>query len=193
MLDNLKKLFSFQVSINNRTAKGKNIDMENTSITEGNYYKGRSEVYEKWVMSLITSGEPPGDKKQNRSPQFFLNNNIPCWRKDLEGRLVYISPGYERVFLDGFNKTADDYLGKTDVEFWGEKIGSVYRANDARAFFEHELWIGIVPCAVRPDVMIDFKIIKWKEYTPAGNYLGIAGLAIPARRVKDLVNGSEIS
>ena len=196
MLNRFKNLFDFNVNINNRTASGENIDIENTSIennlADQSYYKGKTEIYEKWVLALITQGQPSSSPLPT-GPHFLLNNNIPCWKKDVDGRLTYISPGYERTFLQGFGKSIEDYLGKTDVEFWGEEIGSIYRKNDLKAFYEHELWIGVVPCDIHPGLTVDFNIIKWKEYTAQGVYFGIAGLAIPARRVKDLLDNSKIS
>lgn len=50
--------------------------------------------------------------------------------KDQSLRMVYFSKMYGSKYIKPFNMDPADYIGKTDVEYWGEKIGSTYQKND---------------------------------------------------------------
>jgi PAS domain-containing protein len=51
---------------------------------------------------------------------------LPMWSKDANGRMTYCNQAFVDMFLNQIGKQAKDYIGKTDVEFWGEKIGLPY-------------------------------------------------------------------
>lgn len=55
---------------------------------------------------------------------------IAWWVKDINGKMVELSDEYERVYLIPNGLKREDYIGKTDIEMWGEKIGRMYMAAD---------------------------------------------------------------
>lgn len=57
---------------------------------------------------------------------------IPSWFKDLTGTMVMLNKAYEEAFLipNGFDRY--DYIGKTDLEFWGKMIGQEKLAKEYR-------------------------------------------------------------
>ena len=44
--------------------------------------------------------------------------------------MVYLNDAYYDLYLQPIGKSKGDYLGKTDTEFWGEDIATIYNAHD---------------------------------------------------------------
>lgn len=168
MLNNLRKLID-------AVKKKKNAK----KLDKTSYQVGKAEVYEKWVVYLLQSGAYT--KTPNGTFElFYLNPRIPAWKKDNSGILTYISDGYESLFLKPINKKKEDYLGLTDVQFWGEPLGKSFRKNDARALISSDFWIGVVPMKIDENGReLNFTIIKWKEFDRKGIIQGVSGMAIP--------------
>ena len=62
-----------------------------------------------------------------RQLRAFLENSEVCgWMKDEEGRYVFLTKNHQRHFGMGF----DDWLGKTDYEFWPHAVADRFRFDD---------------------------------------------------------------
>lgn len=100
---------------------------------------------------------------------------IPAWLKDTSGTMLSVNKAYEEIFLIPLGKSATDYIGKTDSEFWGEDLGSEYSKNDQKVFRSGKSQI------VTETVMLpNMETTKWmilKYIRMAGNTkVGIAGI-----------------
>jgi len=77
------------------------------------------------------------DKEKDIEVYAGLLHDVPApmWVKSLDGKMKYMSDSYEKTFLipNGTNKY--QYVGKTDVEFWGSmgypEIGIKYLRHDS--------------------------------------------------------------
>lgn len=113
---------------------------------------------------------------------------IPTWMKDLNGRMISLNKAYEEIFLipNGFNKY--DYIGKTDVEFWGqavndELLGQSYRNSDVEVITQQRTIRGLNYGNI-DGKRIKFIIYKYPIWTPATEWnerklIGVGGVAIP--------------
>jgi PAS domain-containing protein len=54
----------------------------------------------------------------------------PMWTKSSDGIILRLNKAFEDKYLRPLGKWNDEYIGKTDIEFWGKDIGSVYHNND---------------------------------------------------------------
>ncbi len=63
----------------------------------------------------------------------------PYWIKEVvDDKFVmrYVNKSYERKYLHKYKKTAIDYIGKTDFEFWPKDIANDYHENDMKCYSE---------------------------------------------------------
>ena len=44
--------------------------------------------------------------------------------------MVYLNDAYEEDYLISVGKTKDEYIGKTDTEFWGAEVAEAYNRHD---------------------------------------------------------------
>jgi len=100
---------------------------------------------------------------------------LPMWLKDERGVMLYCNHAYEVIFLEPLGKTAKDYIGKTDIEFWGDRVGGEYMKNDMSVFRSGKARY------VKETVVLENKETKWeilKYIRYAGTIkIGIAGIA----------------
>lgn len=99
---------------------------------------------------------------------------FPQWLKSLTGTMIKVNRQYEHVFLRPMNKDAEDYIGKKDVDIWGEEMANQFAKNDDLAKDSRlGYWIG------KENINgTEYQIVKYKLY--AGSVcIGIAGLALP--------------
>lgn len=73
---------------------------------------------------------------------------VPIWLKDTNGIMLFVNAEYEDALLQPVNKSAEDYIGKTDVDVWGLEIGNKFREHDRRVMRQkrpveiNEMWHG---------------------------------------------------
>lgn len=108
------------------------------------------------------------------STTFYLP--IPMWLKDRRGEMLFVNDAYEKVFLLPNGLTKSDYIGKNDVEVWGEKIGKQYQKNDRRVMLTGQM-LDKLETTIIDGEEIDFRIIKY-QLKNGGVVIGIAGIAI---------------
>jgi PAS domain S-box-containing protein len=77
---------------------------------------------------------------------FLSNSEVIGWMKDEEGRYIYVSENYERRF----NTRSEDWLGRTDLEFWPREIAEQFVKND-RAVLDSGQSFEVTEEAVDPD------------------------------------------
>lgn len=71
-------------------------------------------------------------RKENEFTMFSsskYNYPFPFWIKNTDGTMMYINKAYEKAF--NINKAY--YVGKKDIEVWGEEKSAIYRASDLEA------------------------------------------------------------
>lgn len=111
---------------------------------------------------------------------------IPSWLKDTNGVMLAINPAYEELFLTPLGLNPSNYIGKTDVEFWGETIGRPYMVKDQQVFRngKSELCIETVP--LPNEETTRYLILKYVR--TAGNVkIGIAGMAFKEMKPNETI------
>lgn len=101
---------------------------------------------------------------------------VPSWLKDTNGVMLAINPAYEELFLRPLGLNPSDYIGKTDIEFWGEKIGREFMVKDQQVFRQgkSELVIETIPLPNGESA----RYLTLKYVRMAGNVkIGIAGMS----------------
>jgi PAS domain-containing protein len=99
---------------------------------------------------------------------------LPMWLKDLNGRMLSVNKAYEEAFLLPIGKDASDYIGRYDVDIWGEEVAKGFRENDLEAInSDAPIWK-----IENVGELGNHKVVKYVRM--AGKVkLGIAGIAIP--------------
>lgn len=116
--------------------------------------------------------------------QVQLDIAVPYWIKGLDGKIIFVSNSYERLFLIPMDKTRSDYIDQPDEVIWGSEIAAMFTQNDDAAHDDPNSIILEIAHSGKP---IDDKRAKlfegWKFYKyPAysnGELLGIGGFGIP--------------
>lgn len=107
---------------------------------------------------------------------------FPAWRKDARGRMVWLSKSYIKNYLQPNGLEEEDYLGKTDIEVWGEEIGGEYYRNDREMVARNEMIV------VKENIKGNGQhvIIKWPSYGRE-NQIYINGMSFPEQIFKSIV------
>lgn len=109
-----------------------------------------------------------------------MSSPLPMWLKstgtdDRPGVMLAVNRAYEDMFLLPFGKTADDYIGRTDAEIWGDALGSGYWENDLSVIRSGN---SLDILEVNP--LTDKRTLRVIKYPRMynGRIIGIAGIAI---------------
>jgi len=105
---------------------------------------------------------------------------FPCWFKDMSHTMTWLNAAYVEQILKPNGKKESDYIGKTDIDLWGEEIGKSYQASDRKSLrYKGGIIITNEKVIVNGDDVSDsWEIVKWVRYVgdaPIGYY----GVAIP--------------
>jgi PAS domain S-box-containing protein len=65
-------------------------------------------------------------ESESRFAQFMEHLPGVAFMKDLEGRHVWVSPTFEKVF----GRACDEFIGKTEDEIWSPEVGVQFREHD---------------------------------------------------------------
>ena len=101
---------------------------------------------------------------------------FPRWIKDHEGKMLKLNKSYEQIFLTPNGKKMMDYIGKTDVDIWGEEIGKMYQENDQWVMKNKKVWRGTEKVNIDGKIS-DCKIVKYPFFA-GGTIIGVAGVGI---------------
>lgn len=106
---------------------------------------------------------------------------FPRWTKDAQGRMIYVSKGYEEMFLKPLGYTAEDYIGKRDHDIWGDITGHHFAQQDKYVQETGEMWIGFETHVVDGvDILQNFYFVKTPLYVKGTkHFIGTEGRAIP--------------
>ncbi|MEM6398399.1 MAG: PAS domain-containing protein [Bacteroidota bacterium] len=113
---------------------------------------------------------------------------VPMWIKGVgtyeePGVMLSLNPAYENVYLRPFGKTAQDYIGNTDADVWGDDLGRRYWANDMQVITTGKIIdkIELSPFRSQNGSEQYLRVIKYPIHTGIGNHrsiVAIGGLAL---------------
>lgn len=101
---------------------------------------------------------------------------VPYWIKDLDRRMLYTNPCFERVFLKDMGLTSRDYKGKKDADIFGIEnsvvfaIGDNYVLDGKGIYKEYET-------LNHDDVELKLLVMKFPVYEK-GHLKGVAGIIL---------------
>jgi len=112
---------------------------------------------------------------------------VPTWFKDLQGNMVTLNAAYEETFLKPNGKDRYDYIGKTDLEFWGQELGDIglaesYRQADLDVMMKREQIRSENQVNINGN-LVDLIIIKYPVWSAGPDWngkkmIGVGGVAI---------------
>lgn len=92
------------------------------------------------------------------------------------GIMMAVNQAYENAYLIPIGKTASDYIGKTDAQFWGKELGVNYWNNDLKVI---NSGIPIDVCEIDPIITGDsIRVVKYPRKL-GSRVIGIGGIVIP--------------
>lgn len=122
---------------------------------------------------------------------------IPIWLKDTKGVMLFLNDEYEKLILHPVNKVKQDYIGKTDYEFWesvygkekGYKIADSFRRNDL-AVQKSRKPLNIYEEWGNSNINTMANIIKYPRFSYAGGsggriVIGIGGLILTMKQFNE--------
>ena len=111
---------------------------------------------------------------------------IPMWMKDELGTMISLNDEYERTFLLPLGKSREDYIGKTDVDFWGKEIGEIYTRNDQVVIHSKKPMVTVEPVNTNDGVSKVY-VIKYPYLISEQYVVGLGGIAIGEDFVESLM------
>lgn len=116
-----------------------------------------------------------------------FDSPLPAWVKSVDGRMLSMNNAYETVFLKPNGRVIDDYIGKTDEEFWGElgqsDLGKSYWKSDLRVLATGAVQRTRASGYIN-GVLREFIVYKYPYYaaygitSPKKEIVGVAGVAV---------------
>lgn len=108
----------------------------------------------------------------------LVDNDIPVpkWLKNKDLIMLSLNDAYERVFLIPNGFVRKDYIGKSDVDVWGDAIGLEYQAGDREAMDKREL-IKTTETVKLGAIELLMWILKWPVFK-GSEIVGVKGMAI---------------
>jgi PAS domain S-box-containing protein/putative nucleotidyltransferase with HDIG domain len=113
--------------------------------------------------------------QKNRGDLIAIIDNLPflAWLKDSEGRFIAVNVAFARSC--GF-PSANDLVGKTDIDIWPKHLAEVYRADDLEVIRNRQQKSVEEPIAYK-GVEKWFETYKAPLYDTNGNVTGTTGFA----------------
>lgn len=102
---------------------------------------------------------------------------VPIWLKDTEGKMLFLNDEYEKAVLNPSNKTRADYLGKKDIEVWGQEVGSKFYNNDKEVMRKKHSVQFIEQWEGDNGVVYEGRVIKYPRFLNR-TVIGIGGIII---------------
>ena len=102
--------------------------------------RGHEETLEQAASSIEEAAAAIAPKKLNGFLEdFFRKMPYPAWIKVVEegtegGTPRFVMQYINKAYEDWFGITAEEYVGKTDMEVWGLRVGQAYYENDLAIF-----------------------------------------------------------
>ncbi|MFS4469104.1 PAS domain-containing protein [Maribacter sp. 2210JD10-5] len=143
----------------------------------------RNEVKE--IRKDLTEAKLENQQLRNQLMIFESSNTdvpLPIWLKDTDGKMLFVNPEYERALLNPIGKSSEDYIGKTDVDVWGEETGKQFQAHDKKVMRSKkpmefvERWKGM------NGAEYEGRIIKYPRFLNR-TVIGIGGIVVDFKEV----------
>ena len=83
-------------------------------------------------------------------------------------------------------KSREDYIGKTDVDFWGKEIGEIYTRNDQVVIHSKKPMVTVEPVNTNDGVSKVY-VIKYPYLISEQYVVGLGGIAIGEDFVESLM------
>ncbi|MEW6234798.1 MAG: SpoIIE family protein phosphatase [Candidatus Omnitrophota bacterium] len=116
------------------------------------------------------------DLKLKDSEAFYysLVENIPqyIFCKDLEGRFTFVN----HLFCELLEKPIDEIIGKTDYDFFPDKLAKKYRDDDRRVIEENRTFEDVEENKVSSHETKYVHVVKTPIHDANGNIIGIQGI-----------------
>lgn len=114
------------------------------------------------------------DKHHNELVSFLACMPLPAWIKDLNSRMIYINPAYEREY----GISVEIYNSKLDAEVWdNEEVVGEYVSHDGLVI-RSQAYRSLTEYYVDPQgVKHPIEVLKWPLIVN-GMVVGVAGVAL---------------
>lgn len=144
-------------------------------------YLGLNQFTQKWraKISVLEQQVEKLYKKIQLLESGHQDLPLPMWLKDPSGTMLAVNIAYEETFLLPRGFTSDDYVGKKDTAVWPAETAKVFAKNDRSVYRSGVIWRGTETMPSAAGDHESWKIIKYVRYSPDGQKIGIAGIAIP--------------
>lgn len=109
------------------------------------------------------------------SQQKAFVNNLPemAWLKDRESRYILVNPPVSNAC----GRTPEDFIGRTDLDFWPTEIATAYRLDDSLVMTSGEHKRVVEPFEGQDRIRRWIETIKSPIRDQAGNIVGTVGTA----------------
>lgn len=112
----------------------------------------------------------------------YFESPLATWVKDEEGKMLFLSEQYEKLFLLPIGKTKSEYIGNTDDAIWGEETAKEFTEHDQIVRDTGEVWLGIEKYNhLGENLFKNFYFMKY-PFNPDGKGIirnHVAGIALP--------------
>lgn len=117
----------------------------------------------------------------------------PMWTKSSDGVILKLNKAFEDKYLRPLGKWNEEYIGKTDIEFWGKEIGQIYHDNDIIVMKSGKTQIFREPVK-QPDgkIVYDYTI-KYVRKLDDEYVIGLGGIALAEDIVKMLIDKAKLN
>jgi len=107
---------------------------------------------------------------------FVENLPFPCWIKAIDGTMMFISPAYQALY----EVKVDEYVGKKDVDVWGEKVAELFKKNDDKVIAGGtvEYTVELVPNRHNPDKIANHCILAKFPIYDGPDIVAVGGIII---------------
>jgi len=112
----------------------------------------------------------------------------PMWTKSDTGVMLAVNAAYEDLILKPIGKKKEDYVGKTDVEFWGKEIGQTYYKNDLEVMRDKATKVFIEPIYTEEGKITSIVVIKYVRTIENQFVVGIGGIAIDSIIAEEILS-----
>ena len=104
---------------------------------------------------------------------------LPCWMKDIDGRVLACNKAYEKVFLSPRGYSLQDYISNTDEAVWPDDQAKAFQSNDKLVIDTGETVDTIEICTNKSGVGVAVRVIKYPRWVHGvASPIGVAGIAI---------------
>lgn len=136
----------------------------------------RGKIIGTFGVSRDISGHKHAEEQIKDSEALYhsLIESLPMniFRKDLEGKVVYVN----RRYCESMKFQPKDILGKTDYDFFPEKLADKYRADDKRVVSTGKVFETVEEHQPPGQELFHVRVVKSPVYDSKGRVIGVQGM-----------------